>query len=192
MLRFLTKILNFIFYIFLFLYHLLLFYLFSFICFSLFSSQENVIKFFYFNYFVVASGSMKKELNVNDFVIVRKISEKECSKLKKSTTLNSQDGDIVIFKVDKDKFPMFPPDNYNIIHRVVDNNIKEKYITTKGDNNKTTYSYESKIPYKNIIAKYVFKIDSKYIFFMKCIIVVVLCSLIIYFLVSKLQTLIEN
>ncbi|WP_193310881.1 S26 family signal peptidase ['Cynodon dactylon' phytoplasma] len=147
-------------------------------------SQEKVLKFLNFSYFRVASESMYDSLKIDDYVIVKTISEKECYNLKPSKTLNSKDGDVIIFKLDKNKFP-----DILVIHRVVENDLKNRYVTTKGDNNQNIEEFDRFINYNNILAKPIFKIDHKYIFLIKCAIVIYFCFFIIYFLIKKLKLL---
>ncbi|MDC9032118.1 signal peptidase I [Columbia Basin potato purple top phytoplasma] len=106
---------------------------------KIFWEHEKIINTFYFDYYWVISPSMSSLINVNDIVIVKKISLNEKKNLKK--------GDIVIFH-NESVSPKTP-----IIHRVVENIVSEEKIRTKGDNNR--YIDPFRTQYKDIFAKHV-------------------------------------
>jgi signal peptidase I len=163
--------------------NLLIFYLVLFLIGSILLSSEQVVNFFYFNNFKIASNSMEKHLKQNDIIIARKILEKEYSKLKPSSSIDAMDGDIVIFKIDSSQHESIK--DRLIIHRIVENNVKEKYITTKGDNNSDIADWERKIPYERILAKKIIKIDSQNVLFLQFILTIILYFLFIV-LINKI------
>lgn len=67
-------------------------------------------------------------------------------------------GDLVIVDISQQETQIEFDDLTKIAHRVIENNIQEKWITTRGDNN-LLYSYESSIDgffsYESIIGKVV-------------------------------------
>ncbi|MFR0367834.1 S26 family signal peptidase [Candidatus Phytoplasma palmae] len=139
--------------IFIIMINILFFYLFLITLCNLFWSHEIALKFLFFNFYRVDSGSMEPLIKVNDIVLVRKISNKECDNLKASR----EDGDIIIFKVRDSGFSSLGKNNeINVIHRVIDKNLKEKFVQTKGDANAGIHDWEKKIFYDQIIAKHVF------------------------------------
>ncbi|WP_153368839.1 S26 family signal peptidase [Candidatus Phytoplasma sacchari] len=186
------KVFNFIRSFLILIYYFIFLYLFLFMFFSLFISRENIIKFFHFNYFIVASESMQDKFEVGDCVIVKKISDKGRQSLKKSSSLESKDGDVIIFNVDNEKFPNSDLSQKIIIHRVVDNKIVEKYVTTKGDNNSDILIFEKKIPYKNILAKPILKISYKHVFWIKCIMFIIASYLLICLLIDIVKIVLKS
>ncbi|WBL31430.1 S26 family signal peptidase [Candidatus Phytoplasma sacchari] len=186
------KVFNFIRSFLILIYYFIFLYLFLFMFFSLFISRENIIKFFHFNYFIVASESMQDKFEVGDCVIVKKISDKGRQNLKKSSSLESKDGDVIIFNVDNEKFPNSDLSQKIIIHRVVDNKIVEKYVTTKGDNNSDILIFEKKIPYKNILAKPILKISYKHVFWIKCIMFIIASYLLICLLIDIVKIVLKS
>ncbi|MEZ0180138.1 signal peptidase I ['Camptotheca acuminata' phytoplasma] len=132
-----------------------------------FKEKKDIINITQFNYFQVASGSMETTINTGDLVIIKKISDEEYSKLKAG-----EDGDIVVFE-NKDITSEAP-----IIHRVFQNDIEKQKIKTKGDNNEVKDGPET--PYKNIIGKYVLKINKTH----QMIILFIFILLFIYYFFS--------
>lgn len=106
---------------------------------KIFWKHEKIINVFYFDYYWVISPSMSPLINVNDIVIVKKISLNEKKNLKK--------GDIVIFH-NESVSPKIP-----IIHRVAQNSVSQEIIRTKGDNNRYIDTFSTQ--YKDIFAKHV-------------------------------------
>ncbi|KXT29119.1 peptidase S24-like family protein [Candidatus Phytoplasma oryzae] len=164
--------------------NLILFLFFLYVLLILIIPRENILNFFYFQNFQVASNSMYPQIKVGDQVLVKKISKENCHKLRPSTQLETKDGDIVIFKVDPQKFPQFK--DKLIIHRVVANNIDQEYITTKGDNNEKVNYFEQKIPYENVLAIKVFQIDYKYVFWFKILVFILINVYAMLYLVNKI------
>lgn len=110
---------------------------------KIFWKHEKIVNTFYFDYYQVISPSMSPLINVNDIVIVKKISLDEKKKLKK--------GDIVIFH--NESLSKKISQNIPIIHRVTQNNVSQGKIQTKGDNNPLSDPFDTQ--YKDIFAKHV-------------------------------------
>ncbi|WP_210352277.1 signal peptidase I [Texas Phoenix palm phytoplasma] len=147
-----TKLIYFLKKIFIIIANILFFYLFLINFCNLFFSHEITMKFLFFNFYRVNSGSMEPLIKVNDLVLVRKISNKEFNNLKAS----SEDGDIIVFKVKENGFSSSDKNNeMNIIHRVIDKNLKEKFVQTKGDANTNIHDWEKKIFYNQVIGKHI-------------------------------------
>lgn len=96
-----------------------------------FIKKDNLIQFSNYYIFQIASGSMKNELNVLDFILVKKLDTYKVS-------------DIVTYK----------DDNTYVTHRIVSK--KNKKIVTKGDANNIE---DEPITEDMIIGKYILKLN---------------------------------
>ncbi|TVY12434.1 Signal peptidase I [Candidatus Phytoplasma pini] len=115
----------------------------------------NIINYFYpkdesnffgFNIYSVSTESMQPDIYPNDLVIVKKV--KDCSYLQKD--------DDIIFHLDKTfKFDTLVA---LVVHRILINNKDEKWITTKGINNRDSFPWEKKIKYEDVVAKVIYTI----------------------------------
>lgn len=101
-------------------------------------NKEEYIKIFDYSYFKIISGSMEKEIKVNDLVIVKLTSD-----VKKN--------DIITYKRE---------DNKIITHRII--KIEEDTIITKGDAN---FKEDRPIYRNQIIGKVIFHLNSSTIYY---------------------------
>ena len=101
-------------------------------------NNEEISNVFGISYLNIISGSMEPSININDLIIIKKVSEEEIKV-----------GDIITFKNTDESIQT---------HRIVDiiEDKKIKRYKTKGDNN--NIEDEELIQYNDIYGKYLFKI----------------------------------
>lgn len=165
-----------------FLYYFFLFIIFYFIFLNIcnYFSPKYTHKFMFFNICYVSSGSMSPDINKNDLVIVKKLTDKELQNLKEK--------DCVVFYVDKQfRTNEILRRNPFVLHEIQANNKEDKFITTKGKANKEILDFEKKISYEDVLYKVVTKIPlSKIIDSKKTKVLSVISPfLIIIFLIFK-------
>ncbi|WP_041186070.1 S26 family signal peptidase [Candidatus Phytoplasma mali] len=150
-----------------------------------FIDPKTTVKHLFFNKYIVSSGSMEPTINTHDGVFVFRINN--CEDLKKSTKphvpvpfpndnnsqkieqfdKNNDDGDIIVFQNKIKPAEM-------IIHRVVHNDKINKKITTLGDANDSYNQSDQDIDYDQVIGKYIFKFNPKYLFILTFLILFIL------------------
>ncbi|WP_457916082.1 hypothetical protein [Candidatus Phytoplasma sacchari] len=137
--------------------------------------EKRIIDFFPFNseVFIIPydSFNMQPSLIGGNICLIKKISLREFHNLKI--------GDIIFFKA----YDEVSNDEINCIHRIVDKNTKEEYVTTKGDNNSEIFDFEKKIPYQNI--------DGKIIYLINPFVLLFFILLLSFFLFHQKEKLIE-
>jgi signal peptidase I len=132
--------------------------------FSIFGSLETTLKYCRFTLSKVPTESMFPNIKPGDYVLIKYISEEEKKNLKESSK-GKQNGDIIVFERNSECSDCLYIKDKAIIHRVVQNNKRERKVTTKGDHNQGIASWETDIPYNDIKAKYILRIPEFYIYF---------------------------
>ncbi|WP_153368751.1 signal peptidase I [Candidatus Phytoplasma sacchari] len=133
-----------------FVYFVILLWILFFIQTFLQGKKKYFFNFSPFNYkFLQLTGeSMIPSFTAGDMLLIKKISKKEFLELKASR----YNGDVVAFEVmTKNNEKM------RVLHRVIDKNLYNKYIITKGDNNSENDGIE--IHYKMIIGKSILRMN---------------------------------